>query len=339
MIKKSTASLIAILFIFCLAGCNNTPRNDVSGASAVQSSGQIITFKGLEAEIKLTVNDIKALPVIEMEAATRDSKDRPRTNQVKGTLLNEVLKSHGKTQAEFSAITASADDGYQVSIPNSVLTSRQVIIAYEMDGYEIPLRLCVPDERTMYWVKNLEVLEFSSGQQPEQCKKVILLETAVQSVEKVDFKYNANMDKAVKVSDLAAKYLKQSNGFVYVKAKDGLSPTSTYEVFLGNLIKIDGDAAPLLGTSDAIGVMSVKRFKSAQCGDTALFFAGNGTTVKAILEELSIPVEGEFVLTGEGGNTVTITAAQTASAELSISGDGTAEANGIKKLISIEVAS
>ena len=177
--KKIITALLALSLIFCLSGCNNLPQNQSSIAAG---SGQVITLKGLGGEIELSFNELKALPIIETEASTRDSKDRPRTNQVKGVLLNDVLSAYGKTQADFSAITASSDDGYQVSIPNTVLTSRQVIIAYEMDGYEIPLRLCVPDERTMYWVKSLALLEFSSGQAPEQCKKVILLETAAASL-------------------------------------------------------------------------------------------------------------------------------------------------------------
>ena len=137
--KKLTALLITLVFIFCLSACNNTPQNSPDDTSS-PDSGAFITLKGLQTEIKLTVNELKALPVIETEATTRDSKDKERTNHVKGILLNEILKSHGKTQSEFSAITASSNDGYQVSIPNSVLTSRQVIIAFEMDGYEIPLR-------------------------------------------------------------------------------------------------------------------------------------------------------------------------------------------------------
>jgi len=322
-------AILLLAALLCLAAC--APKEETP------DSTQAITLTGLGEEIQLTARELKALPAIETEAFTHDSKNRERTNQVKGVLLDEVLRPHGKTQADFAALTVSSDDGYQVSIPNDVLVARRVIIAYEMDGYAIPLRLCVPEERTMYWVKNLSQLDFSSNQEAQVCTKVIILETAVASLETVDFPYNANTDKAVKIRDLAEKYFVPSAEFVSIMAKDGLSPTMTWEAFLDNLLKLDGDAAPLLGRPDSIGAMSIKGFKYALCGDTALIFVGDGTTVKDILDILSIPVSGNFILTGEDGRTVVISAAETAGVGIVISKDGTAEANGMVGLLSIEV--
>jgi len=327
---KKIAVLLA--FLLCLSGCTSAPRQE-------PETGQAITLTGLPEEVRLTEKEVKALPIIETEAFTRDSKNRERTNRVKGALLDDVLSAYGKRQADFTAITALSEDGYQVSIPNDILVSRQVIIVYEMDGWQIPLRLCVPEERTMYWVKNLSALAFSGGQEPQACTRVIILETAVASLSKVDFAYNANVDKAVRVSDLAAKYLTQPDAFVYIKARDGLSPTTTYEAFVSDLLKLDGDAAPLLGRPESFGAMSIKGFRYALCGDTALYFAGGETTMQAILEELAIPLRGSFILTDEGGQAITITAGQAADFVITISEDGTAEGNGMKKLLSIEVGS
>jgi len=339
VMRKLITSLMVCLFVLgSLSGCKNAPQgtsSDVSGKSG-SGAGQVLVLKGLENEIELTVDDVKAMPVIEKEAFKLDSKGEKKTRQVKGVLLDDILSAYGKTQSEFFIVTALADDGYQVSIPSSMLTARQLIIAYEIDGSETPLQLCVPEERAMYWVKNLSQLEFSSEQAQEQCKKVIILETAVQSLEKIEFKYETSTDRAIKVSDLVAKHLKQPADFVSITAKDGLGLTRSFEAFSSNLIKLDGDDAPLLGTPESTGAMSTKELKFVQCGDTALFFAG-GSTVKTLLEELSIPVTGTFVLTGENGNTAEISAEQAASSTISISSDGTAEASGIKKLISIEV--
>ena len=51
-----------------------------------------------------------------------------------------------------------------IEVPHEILAARDIIFAYEIDGKPLaekakPIRAVLPEERAMYWVRNLKTVE------------------------------------------------------------------------------------------------------------------------------------------------------------------------------------
>ena len=107
-------------------------------------------------------------------------------------------------------------------------------MAYEIDGEPLqektkPVRAIVPEERSMYWVRNLVRIEILDAAEVKPLSKLMFLETVAAGMEQQDYTYYESTDRAVLCSELP---LPEDGETVYLKARDGLDKNEKAEVFL-----------------------------------------------------------------------------------------------------------
>lgn len=286
MLRKNRLPLflLALTIILTMAGCGG---GDATGdRPAASDDGQEIVITGLkDAEYKISVGDLKKLPVVSKKAQASRSNGEIVKLKATGTLLESVLQQEGKSLKDYNRIRFTAQDGYSIAVPQDILKNRPIILAYEVDGKPLdaenqPIRVVVPGERAMYWVRMLERIDLETGAEQIPVKKVVFLETAVKTLDQEDYRYFDSTDQAVKTKDLVDNYAgdnKPKN--VFIKAGDGLYKNETQSNFLSAYIKITGKEAPKFMASHLPQGMHVRDVFYINYGKTSFLAYSQGKKV------------------------------------------------------------
>ena len=130
--------------------------------------------EGIEnGKIKVTGDLLKDMEFVSRDAVTADSKGRKTKYSVKGVLLEDILAKFGKSQRSCAGIRFASGDGYSVVVPEEVLKKRDILLSYDDlfsmpdNGQERSLKVIVPDERSVYWVRNLAEIELMRHEETE----------------------------------------------------------------------------------------------------------------------------------------------------------------------------
>jgi hypothetical protein len=225
--KKSLILYFCIIFaiVFLLAACGRQ-SNELAPGSADKSSlessqGLVLSHNGKDVNVSLT-------QIMQLNEVTRDVTAVPKDDEekkarnVKGVLLEDVFQNYlGISQKDAGSIRLEAGDGYAIEVAADILQTKDIILAYEIDGkpledWEKPLRSIVPDVFEMYWVKNLIRIEVTDPREQAQVKRIIFLETRISEIESIDYAYYEENSKAVKISDLLFTLLKQNYRTMYL---------------------------------------------------------------------------------------------------------------------------
>lgn len=206
---------------------------------------------------------------------------------VSGGLLEELLNKHGISQTELSGIRVTAIDGYSMEIPSEILKNRDIMLAYEINGEPLfkenrPIRIIVPGERAMYWVGAVSAIGVVGEKETavsRQSEKILIFDTAILDLDKRDYKYYEDLDKAVKIGDLLSKFLPKGEEQVLIKAADGLERNETRETFKNAFIKITGKNSPMFLSPDLPKGMHIKDL---------LWFSSEGVTFLTMDKALEI---------------------------------------------------
>jgi DMSO/TMAO reductase YedYZ molybdopterin-dependent catalytic subunit len=166
-VRQLFLSMLTIIFTLSFVSCSSPSQNDVTGTAT--TTQVVVTdklvIKGLtDKDIEIGTDELKAMPQVEKQATAVDSAGKETDYTIKGPLFDDVLKKYGKSQKDLKGIRLSAGDGYSIEVPENVLKNRDIILALELNGKELddsskPVRAVVPDERAMYWVRNLTNIE------------------------------------------------------------------------------------------------------------------------------------------------------------------------------------
>lgn len=324
MSKKFQIILVIVICLSMLIGCSSKASVQDEATQAHSK----LTISGLEqGEIEITESEVMDLESVTAEATGVDSAGKETTKTVKGVLLNTILQTKGASQDDLFAIRLVAGDGYQIEVPKEVLNTRDIIIAYEMDGQPLedkakPFRAIIPNERAMYWVRNLISIEVLKGIEEADTTRVIFMETAFNELPQEAYTYYDSTDKAVKNSDILKAYeVDESTSAVAFLASDGLEKNETIEVFTNSYIKFTGKEAPLFLSPDMPKGMHIKNIFSftaldtvfvslesaAICCETSSVGDVEGVSVKSIIDKLNnFSKEGTYVLTGLDGYQVEV---------------------------------
>lgn len=321
MIKKHSAVYILILCMCLLLGCSNgSTQEEVTATSNMNAK---LTISGLEqGDIGVSVDEVMGMAPITAEATGVDSAGEETTSTVKGVLLSDILENNGVNQKDLFAIRLVAGDGYQIEVPGEILGTRDIIIAYEMDGQALdekskPFRAIIPDERAMYWVRNLVNIEILQGSKTVDVTSVAFMETALNQLPKEDYTYYESTDKAVKNTDILGQFrIDSSVETINFLASDGLEKNETINVFMNSYIKLTGEEAPVFLSPDMPKGMHIKNIFSFKAMNMAFVSLNNaekicdkgmvgdkeGISVKAILDKLENFAEADtYILTGLDG--------------------------------------
>jgi DMSO/TMAO reductase YedYZ molybdopterin-dependent catalytic subunit len=365
-IKRVGIFLSMLILIFAMIGCSTNKTDDTKTSNKenvnIQDKLSITGFS--DGDIEISIEDIKKYTPVEKSASGKNSSGKEVKLNAKGTLLEDILKDNGKSQKEIRALRLVAGDGYSIEVPNEILKNRDVILAYEADGKDLhddtkPIRVIIPNERAMYWVKNLVKIEVLNSVEQVKINKVMFIETAVFELNKYDFEYKGAKDEAVKGKELIEKYCKNnSSDIVYIKAADGLEKNEQIKNFVIGDLKITGKDSPAFLSEDLPKGMHVKDILWLSHGQTA-FISHNkaseilesktirdkkGVALKSIFQEIGLEEGKSYKLSAEDGYNVELSSEEVENTIVYINNKGQLKSHldgdkskSVKGLLSVEV--
>lgn len=272
-----TVSLILAVF---LTACSNTAKK--AADDAVESSGKL-TISGVDGkDIELTVDELKSFEQVTKDVTAIDSAGKKTDYKVKGPLFEEVLKKYGKTQKDLKAITFVAGDNYSVEVPEEVLKNRDIVLALEVNGEPLddrtkPVRAVVPDERAMYWVRNLVKIELTGSVTKVEANRIVFIDSVQNNLPSEDYKYYESTDRVFKTGEILSKFgTSQDSDTITLKAADKLTKNEKKENFLKGYIKFTGDASPAFVSTELPVGMHVKNILWFSYGPDVFFSVSKG---------------------------------------------------------------
>ncbi len=287
-VKRLPLFLLLLTLMLTLFGCSSK-TDTVTSSPAIPDDRQEILITGLsDSDYKITVGDLKKLPAVTQKArATRADGETVKVKAT-GPLLEDVLQQKGKSVKDYSTIRFTAQDGYSIAVPPDVLKNRSIILAYQIDGKPLdaenaPVRVVIPGERAMYWVRMLDRIDLETGAEQIPIKKVIFLETAVKTLPQEDYQHFDSTDKAIKTKDLVDSYAETDKvKNIFIKASDGLHKNETKSNFLGAYIKITGKEVPKFLAPHLPQGMHVRDVLYINYGETSFLSYSQGQKVLSL---------------------------------------------------------
>jgi len=287
-LKHLCLVLLLLFIIMPAAGCRRQTADNSAAKTAIAPGPydheKILVHGLIEQDFEIILGDLKKLPTVSQHAQATRSNGEKISVTATGPLLDTFLQKYGKTQKDFTSIRFSAKDKYSIAVPENVLQNRPIILSYINDGKPLPdewqpIRIVIPGERAMYWVKDMVRMDFTSGEVRETANRVVFLETAVRSLPAQDYKYYDSTDQAVKTSDLISKFAGSTGNrisHVFMKASDGLQKDETKTNFLAAYIKINGKDSPKFLSPQLPQGMHIRDLLYIIYGQTAFFDYAQG---------------------------------------------------------------
>jgi len=237
----------------------------VSAGERTDSAG--IVFTGLPGgDFTLTGAQLKGdYERTELDAISINSKGTEKQVHAQGVLLETILQKQGVSVKDFDSVTATATDGYTITIPSEVLHSRDILIAFETNGEAIAPRFVVPGERAMYWVKLLSEIAFEGAAEEVPVTRELDLGELIDRLKEQAVDYDGH--KAIPIARLLEEIGAGETDFVTMTSADGLTKTEKYDIFAGQLLVLEGTPdAPLYTGPDLPAGMRLKNVASFQVG-------------------------------------------------------------------------
>jgi len=283
MVKRSILiiSTIIMAVTLILPACT---RSNPCAETDVIIDGTLLnlTIENDGQEIVISMEEILQLDTIEKEVTPVPKEDEEvQARLIKGVLLEDVFQEFaGISQKDPEAIRLIAGDGYSIEVANDLLQTREIILAYEVDGkplegWEKPLRSVVPDVFEMYWVKNLEKIEVVKARAETEVDKIIMMESRISYIPDQEYDYYGDTDRAVRISDLLLEYDEDPEN-VYALGVDGLEKNEKPDIFKSAYLKYTGNDSPMFLSEDLPHGMWIKKILYFEYGSSAYYFLSSG---------------------------------------------------------------
>lgn len=327
-IKKMALLGLIILLIFTTACTNKTMETTETTEGGEIKGVTEISINGLkDGQKTISLEKLKELEPVTEEMESITSSGEIKKKKVKGIQLESVLELYGASQKNYGGVRFVAGDSYSIVVPKEILEKRQILLAYEVDDTPLdekalPLMSAIPDERSMYWVKNLVEIELLEEEQ-STINKIVFIETATASLEQEDYTYYESVDKAVKATEVLKSFSEASDKkAVYLKAADGLEKEEDIKVFESGYIKITGKDIPLFLSPDLPKGMHVKNILHFTYGDATYVSLNQalnvfekkvveddeGVPLKSLFKEVGLISGDKYVCTAEDGYEIEVSA-------------------------------
>lgn len=121
------------------------PRdNSIKGVQQVDINTYTLTIDGLvETDQTLTYDQVKALDAYERLITLHCVEGWDATVLWKGVLLDDLMNKAG-VKPEAVTVIFTAVDGYTTSLPLSTIREKQLILAYQANGLDLPPEMGYP---------------------------------------------------------------------------------------------------------------------------------------------------------------------------------------------------
>ena len=294
-----------------------------------------------EEDITVSISELKNLPTVTKDVTSVDSSGDEDNYTVTGALFSDLLEKKGKSQKDLKAVRFIASDGYSIEVSENILENRDIILTYEIDGEPLyeeakPMRIVIPEERAMYWVKKVTEIKVIDMKKTVEIKSLAFLETINSELEKVDYTYYESEDQAVKISELVKKLdVKETGRTVYMEAADGFTKDEKTEIFENGYIKVTGEYVPMFLSPDIPKGMYVKNLLFARYGTASIFSLeqalnvyehqtigeNNGVPLAKVIEISGLKEGDKYKLTAIDGYSVEVNAEEIKDAILYFDGE------------------
>jgi hypothetical protein len=255
-----------------------------------------------------------AMDAYEGRVEGADSAGEPVEYDVKGAYLSDLLEQNGYKQSDFAGMRIVASDGYSIEVGADILAARDVILGYEMDGAPLnadnaPLRVFIPEERAMYWVRMVVELEVSYADDPEMVSGIYFMDTLYGPETYIDYEFIGQTYQAIDTKTVLEAYPGAKGDVVLMTAADGLVKNETLENFYKGVINMSGEETPEFFSSTLPGGMFVKNLRLFKYGGNAFYFAPDETqTLADLAKACMLESADSYLVCLEGDVNVTITA-------------------------------
>ncbi len=326
MKKRMSMIAIAVLSLTMVA-CGVKEVNTV--VSPDEDFATEVTLEGLGDEaIVLDLDTIKELPIAEVAAQSLTSDGEIKVADIKGVYVKDILSQNGYDIANYESLKITAGDGYEILVPPDVLSTRDVILAFEENGITYDkygaFRSIIPDERAMYWVKGVANLNFEANIASSGIEQIVFLDNLSQVMELEDYTYYETVEKAVAISDLIETFaIVEDETTATLLASDGLEDDKDLTTVENSYLKLTGEDAPLFTAPDLPKGMQIKGIAYLKVGNTAFVSISAMTEVPTFKEVLAQSgVEGTSYIAYDVEGTETVIGAGIAgNMEFVIEGD------------------
>ncbi len=366
--KACLKIIFLLITALLLTGCSDPVRQQTELRAELESyADEKIVISGLQdKDFEISVAELMEFDTVTKSAASNTADGQQVKVKITGPLLNTFLQKYGKSQRDFSVVRFSARDKYSIAVVSDILANRDIILGF-MDkgkaliGEDRPVRVVIPEERAMYWVRMLNRIDFETGESARLAEKIIFLETASEYLPQEDYEYYERPDKVIKTRDLIGKYADINDTAiknVFMVAADGLKKNETRANFLDGYLKITGSDIPKFLSPDLPQGMHVRDLLSISYGTTAFFSAAQALNVfpllsvgeemgfafTDLLKQIGTTKAVSYRFTPTDGQSVLLSISETANAGICMGSDGAVSfvsgspANKtVNKLLSIEV--
>lgn len=280
-LKRSVITILAVLLAtsFLLPAC----KSSTSGEASEAAEGLIVEYNGQETVISM--DEILELDETEREVTPTSKEDEEvETRQVKGVLLEDLLQEYiGISQEDPQAIRLIAGDGYSIEVTEDLLMTRDIILAYEMDGRPLdilskPLQIVIPDVFEMYWVRNLVRIEIVGSRAASDIGVIVMVKSRASQVPDYNYYYSTGAGDAALISEYLIESGEEPEN-VYIKSVDGLEKNEKPDTFKSAYLKYTGEDSPMFISEDIPKGMWVKNILYFTYGNTAYYSADSGFEV------------------------------------------------------------
>ena len=312
--KKHLWIFALLMIAVMIPGCASTdvPPNTPQDESIVIAG--LVT-----GDATYTVEQLKALDAFSGHVEGADSAGDAVEFDVTGAYFTDVLEQNGSSQAELAGIRISATDGYSVEVSQDILAARDIILAYELNGEPLdadsaPIRVIIPDERAMYWVRMVAKIEVISVRTPEEVSGVYFMETLYSDADYEDYEYLGERYQTLNTKTILTSYPGNGGSVVLMTAADGLKKNETVENFYKGAITMTGENAPEFFSATLPEGMFVKELILFKYGGNAFYFAPSAMeysqtlTLQVVADECGLIEAERYTLVLADGNTLTVEA-------------------------------
>lgn len=204
--------------------------------------------------------------------------------EITGFSLNQLLAEHGLDLAQIASMNFIASDGYVMTVPAEIWAGHGVYIMLARDGKDLGYpRSCIPEQRSMYWVKNLSKIELIPTddlalQLQTQVQRLTFFREAVGALEPVLLNNRGTMVTAYSLREYFEVYARAlPQAPVAMIARDGLEKFELPAIFLSNYVTLEPEPekeedVPLYFSEDLNWGMRVKQLDLVIAGEDAVYF-------------------------------------------------------------------
>ena len=243
--------------------------------------------------IRVNIDELKDYPQVTVETILQKTTGVKINITASGPLLTDVLVKNGIDIDDYEAIGVTGRDNYYAMISKDIIRSRDIILGIMFDGEEIireekPVRIVVPDEMGVYWVKMVNKIDLYERISPKGIQNVHIFEALTRNIDPYYYEYYGSKDESYLVGKILGKFsFVDPNGFFTMTGSDGLIKNETISMVRDRYyIKTGGDNAPMnIGPAFKLG-MNVKEMSHFSTTTDAVIFPEG---IIKVLDEENLP--------------------------------------------------